>query len=93
MDCNIKESFYKAFSINKEPVEVTDDRVLRIFAAICWSYNCTQNDFYLYDNIVSKDDLIDAILEHATELSKNDDYIYTKVREIFEQPEEDDFEL
>lgn len=81
IDANIKEKFYERFNIPSNKV-ITDGRVLQIMAGICWSYTCTQNDFYPYA-ISTKDELIDAILEHALELSKNDVYIESKIEAIF----------
>lgn len=81
IDSNIKERFYRHFNIpNTEPI--TDGRVLQIMAGICWSYNCTQNDFDLYA-VSTKGELIDSILEHAIDLSKNDVYIESKIEAIF----------
>ena len=77
---NVKSAFCEAFDLPE--VEVTDDSVLKVMAAICWSYTCTQNDFYPYE-VSTKGDLVDSILENATEMAKNDDYVYFKVREIF----------
>jgi hypothetical protein len=82
IDSNLKEAIYEKFQIEEDSKGIDADRALKIMAAICWSYSCTQNDFQLYE-VYNKDDLIDSIIGHATELADNDDYIYTKVREIF----------
>ena len=90
LDVNVQENFYKTFNISEKERNITDDRLLKIMAAICWSYTCTQNDFDVYE-VSTKDDLADSILEHAIGIASNDDYVYCKVREIFKQ--EDDEEL
>ena len=87
IDSNVKSLFYETFNL---PVTdpITDDRVLKIMAAICWSYACTQNDFSLYE-VRTKGELIDSVLEHAIDLSRNDDYIRVKIEEIFNISNED----
>lgn len=89
IDSNLKETFYKKFQLQEDSKGIDADRVLKIMAAICWTYTCTQNDFQLYE-VSHKDDLIDAIIEHVTKLADNDDYIYCKIREIFGCSENDD---
>lgn len=89
LDINIKDKFYETFNIPEDSEGISSDRVLKMMAAICWSYTCTQNDFYPYE-VSTKDDLVDAIIDHATELANNDDYIYNKVREIFNCEDENE---
>ena len=88
IDTNVKETFYEKLGIKEDNEGISAERALKMMAAICWSYSCTQNDFQLYE-VYNKDDLIDAIMGHVISLADNDDYIYTKVREIFNQEEED----
>lgn len=88
IDTNVKETFYEKLGIKEDNEGVSAERALKMMAAICWSYSCTQNDFQLYE-VYNKDDLIDAIMGHVISLADNDEYIYTKVREIFNQEEED----
>ena len=88
LDTNVKETFYEKLGIKEDNEGVSAERALKMMAAICWSYSCTQNDFQLYE-VYNKDDLIDAIMGHVISLVDNDEYIYTKVREIFNQEEED----
>ena len=88
IDTNVKETFYEKLGIEEDNEGVSAERALKMMAAICWSYSCTQNDFQLYE-VYNKDDLIDAIMGHIISLVDNDEYIYTKVREIFNQEEED----
>lgn len=86
--CNPNCSLYsvrktgKCFKYRPLYPEITNDTILKIFAKICWSYTCTQNDFTLYE-VSNKKDLIKEILSHAILLSKNDQYIYDEVRKIF----------
>ena len=87
LDTNLKEDFYCKLNIEEDAEGISAERALKMMAAICWTYSCTQNDFQLYE-VYSKDDLIDAIVGHVISLADNDDYIYTKVREIFNQEEE-----
>jgi hypothetical protein len=88
IDTNVKETFYEKLGIEEDNEGVSAERALKMMAAICCSYSCTQNDFQLYE-VYNKDDLIDAIMGHVVSLVDNDEYIYTKVREIFNQEEED----
>ena len=92
IDSNLKDKFYRTFSMTEDTKGIDADRALKMMAAICWTYSCTQNDFQPYE-VSTKDDLIDAIIEHVIDLSDNDDYIYFKVREIFGYEEEDEERL
>ena len=64
--------------------QITDRILLGIIAKIMWSYSCTQNDFDAYE-VSTVDNLKEAVLKHAIELSKNDDYVYCGVRTLFEE--------
>ena len=64
--------------------EITDHILLGIIAKIMWSYSCTQNDFDAYE-VHTVDNLKEAVLRHAIELSKNDAYVYWGVRTLFEE--------
>ena len=64
--------------------QITDRILLGIIAKIMWSYSCTQNDFDAYE-VHTVDNLKEAVLKHAIELSKNDDYVYCGVRTLFEE--------
>ena len=63
---------------------ITDRILLGIIAKIMWSYSCTQNDFDAYE-VHTVDNLKEAVLRHAIELSKNDAYVYWGVRTLFEE--------
>lgn len=88
IDTNMVCCFYDTFNIKEEERFINDDRILKLFAAICWHYSCTGNDFSMYE-VAHKDDLVDAILEHACVL-KHVSYVYSKVQEIFESEESDE---
>lgn len=92
IDANIKESFYKTFDLPNDKEDsslaVTSDKILQIMAKICWDFTCTGNDFDPYE-VSTADELADAILEQAIEMSKNSDYIYCSVREIFGATDEE----
>ena len=64
--------------------QITDRILLGIIAKIMWSYSCTQNDFDAY-KVHTVDNLKEAVLKHAIELSKNDAYVYWGVRTLFEE--------
>ena len=64
--------------------QITDRILLGIIAKIMWSYSCTQNDFDAYE-VHTVDNLKEAVLKHAIELSKNDAYVYWGVRTLFEE--------
>ena len=64
--------------------QITDRILLGIIAKIMWSYSCTQNDFDAYE-VHTVDNLKEAVLKHAIELSKNDAYVYEEVRTLFEE--------
>lgn len=64
--------------------QITDRILLGIIAKIMWSYSCTQNDFDAYE-VHTVDNLKEAVLRHAIELSKNDAYVYWGVRTLFEE--------
>jgi hypothetical protein len=64
--------------------QITDRILLGIIAKIMWSYSCTQNDFDAYE-VHTVDNLKEAVLKHAIELSKNDDYVYCGVHTLFEE--------
>ena len=64
--------------------QITDHILLGIIAKIMWSYSCTQNDFDAYE-VHTVDNLKEAVLKHAIELSKNDAYVYWGVRTLFEE--------
>ena len=64
--------------------QITDRILLGIIAKIMWSYSCTQNDFDAYE-VHTVDNLKEAVLRHAIELSKNDAYVYWGVRALFEE--------
>ena len=64
--------------------QISDRILLGIIAKIMWSYSCTQNDFDAYE-VSTVDNLKEAVLKHAIELSKNDDYVYCGVRTLFEE--------
>ena len=72
---------------DKEYPQITDRILLGIIAKIMWSYSCTQNDFDAYEayEVSTVDNLKEAVLKHAIELSKNDDYVYCGVRTLFEE--------
>lgn len=69
---------------NEAYPQITDRILLGIIAKICWTYRCTQNDFDLYE-VSTVEGLKEAVLKHAIELSKNDDYIYCEVQALFEE--------
>jgi hypothetical protein len=69
---------------NAKYPQITDRILLGIIAKIMWSYSCTQNDFDAYE-VHTVDNLKEAVLKHAIELSKNDAYIYCGVRKLFEE--------
>lgn len=64
--------------------QISDRILLGIIAKIMWSYSCTQNDFDAYE-VHTVDNLKEAVLKHAIELSKNDAYVYWGVRTLFEE--------
>lgn len=74
--------------VSQEPIyeypQITDRILLGIIAKIMWSYSCTQNDFDAYE-VYTVDNLKEAVLKHAIELSKNDAYVYCGVRTLFEE--------
>lgn len=74
----------RVIKIYKEYPTITDRILLGIIAKIMWSYSCTQNDFDAYE-VSTVDNLKEAVLKHAIELSKNDDYVYCGVRTLFEE--------
>jgi hypothetical protein len=79
-----QEVFVLKRMIVKEYPQITDRILLGIIAKIMWSYSCTQNDFDAYE-VSTVDNLKEAVLKHAIELSKNDDYVYCGVRTLFEE--------
>lgn len=78
------ETKWKNFESWEEYPQITDRILLGIIAKIMWSYSCTQNDFDAYE-VSTVDNLKEAVLKHAIELSKNDDYVYCGVRTLFEE--------
>ena len=68
--------------------QISDRILLGIIAKIMWSYSCTQNDFDAYE-VHTVDNLKEAVLKHAIELSKNDAYVYWGVRKLFEENNND----
>lgn len=70
--------------VSKAYPQITDRILLGIIAKIMWSYSCTQNDFDAYE-VHTVDNLKEAVLKHAIELSKNDAYVYCGVRKLFEE--------
>jgi hypothetical protein len=79
-----QEVFVLKRMIVKEYPQITDRILLGIIAKIMWSYSCTQNDFDAYE-VHTVDNLKEAVLKRAIELSKNDDYVYCGVRTLFEE--------
>ena len=77
------DKFGMVFDEAKYP-QITDRILLEIIAKICWTYRCTANDFDLYE-VSTAEGLKEAVLKHAIELSKNDDYIYSSVQALFEE--------
>ena len=78
------ETKWKNFESWEEYPQITDRILLGIIAKIMWSYSCTQNDFDAYE-VHTVDNLKEAVLKHAIELSKNDAYVYWGVRTLFEE--------
>ena len=85
-DCKNCDKYKNSFS--KKYPQITDRILLGIIAKIMWSYSCTQNDFDAYE-VSTVDNLKEAVLKHAIELSKNDDYIYSSVQALFEDVNND----
>ena len=78
------ETKWKNFESWEDYPQITDRILLGIIAKIMWSYSCTQNDFDAYE-VHTVDNLKEAVLRHAIELSKNDAYVYWGVRTLFEE--------
>ena len=82
--CPFIESRECCDCVSFEYPQITDRILLGIIAKIMWSYSCTQNDFDAYE-VHTVDNLKEAVLKHAIELSKNDAYVYCAVRTLFEE--------
>ena len=80
----VAKGLMDCFTIEEVYPQITDRILLGIIAKIMWSYSCTQNDFDAYE-VSTVDNLKEAVLKHAIELSKNDDYVYCGVRTLFEE--------
>lgn len=82
--CPFIESRECCDCVSFEYPQISDRILLGIIAKIMWSYSCTQNDFDAYE-VHTVDNLKEAVLKHAIELSKNDAYVYWGVRTLFEE--------
>ena len=82
--CTMDTTYNECDFAKKLYPQITDRILLEIIAKICWTYRCTANDFDLYE-VSTAEGLKEAVLKHAIELSKNDDYIYSSVQALFEE--------